>query len=235
MNFLLSLLLICCSLTSFSQMRTIKLQNPSFEDTPRKGMANISSVFKTESKIKGWTDCGAINFPRESAPDIHPADAWDVHGEAFDGKTYLGLVVRDNESWESVGQKLTNSDGALTPILIGKCYKLSMTVARSEEYMSGSRLKLQQKGNRSQNFNYTTPTVIRIWGGNGSCDKGELLATSATVENSEWETIELDFTPTVDSDFLTIEAFYKIPVLFSYNGHVLIDNLSDIIQVECQN
>src|SRR6185369_924410 len=33
--------------------------------------------------------------------------------------------------------------------------------------------------------------------------------------------------------FITIEAFYKTPILESYNGHVLVDDLSDIVPAPC--
>lgn len=39
----------------------IHLNNPSFEDVPRPGQAP-----------KGWYDCGDINFPLETPPDVHP-------------------------------------------------------------------------------------------------------------------------------------------------------------------
>ena len=208
-------------------MKTIKLQNPSFEDTPRKG-GHVK-------EIKGWFDCGHINFPDESAPDIHPGGYWGVDDKPYEGETYLGLVVRDNETWESVCQKLVTENGIMIPMMARNCYRLSMAVARSEKYMSGSRFAVENNRAKAQAYNYTTPVVVRIWGGSAYCIKKELLAKSEPITNSDWETIELDFTPTVDSDFLTIEAFYDIPVLIPYNGHVLIDNLSDIIQVACKN
>jgi len=227
MRILLALLFIGFSVISYSQMDVIKLNNPSFEDTPRKGGAS--------KKIKGWYDCGLIDFPKESAPDIHPGGYWGVKNEPYNGNTYLGLVVRDNETWESVCQKLATKDEDLTPMLGGKCYRISITLLQAENYVSGSRLHSIQPKDNSQIYNYTTPVVLRLWGGNSYCNKRELLAVSNPVINSEWETIDLNFAPTIDYEFITIEAYYNIPVLVPYNGHVLIDNLSDIIQVECED
>ncbi len=215
-------------------MSNISLKNPSFEDTPRRGGVTNAGSIVGKDKIKGWFDCGAIHSPRESAPDIHPGDSWGVGKEPYEGETYLGLVVRDNDTWESVSQKLASKDGTMTPMVSGNCYRLSMAVARAESYVSGSRLRMMQKGDIAQIYNYTTPTVIRVWGGDSHCNIKELLATSNPVINSEWETIELDFTPKEDFDFITIQAYYKVPVLFPYNGHVLVDNLSDIVQVTCK-
>ncbi len=212
---------------SYSQMDVIKLNNPSFEDTPRKG-----GVLK---EIEGWYDCGIDNFPEESAPDIHPGGYWGVDDKSYEGETYLGLVVRDNETWESVCQRLITGSGEIERIEEGNCYRLSMAVARSEKYLSGSRFALENARPKSQAYNYNTPVVVRIWGGNSFCNKKELLAKSEPVINSEWETIDLNFTPTIDCEFITIEAYYNIPVLVPYNGHVLIDNLSEIIQVACKD
>lgn len=223
MRILLALLFIGFSVISYSQMDVIKLNNPSFEDTPRKGGVKLS--------IKGWNDCGIINFPNESPPDIHPMNYWKVKNEPHDGKTYLGLVVRDNETWEAVSQQLPTTG----PIVGGNCYQLSVAVRQAEKYVSGSRLHSVHSENRSQTYNYITPVVVRIWGGNGYCNTKELLATSDPVTNSEWLTINLELTPTEDCEFITIEAFYKLPVVVPYNGHVLIDNLSDIIQIECKD
>ncbi len=86
----------------FSQ-HVIELNNPSFEDAPRKGGHSTMP-------IKGWQDCGKINFASASSPDIHPVvpPAWEVTMKAWDGSTYLGLVTRDNGERESVSQKLTS-------------------------------------------------------------------------------------------------------------------------------
>lgn len=208
-------------------MDVIKLSNPSFEDTPRKGRA--------VNGIKGWYDCGIINFPKETAPDIHPSNAWGVDDKAYDGNTYLGLVVRDNDTWESVSQKLVDDSGEVEPMRGGHCYRVSMAVMRAKNYRSGSRFQFIKSNDTSQSYYYTTPAVVRLWGGNSYCNQKELLAMSDPIVYSEWKTIELAFIPSENYDFVTIEAFYKLPLVVPYNGHVLIDNLSDIIQVECED
>ncbi len=223
---LLSVFFSCLSLIALSQMNDISLTNPSFEDAPRKG----GSI----QNIKGWYDCGRILFPNESAPDIHPAGAWGVNNAPYEGKTYLGLVVRDNETWESVSQKLSYQDDIITPLQSGKCYTLSMAVLRADKYISGSRFQLEKRNDKTQKYNYNTPVTVRIWGGNAYCNKAELLATSAPVTNSDWKTIELALSPSVDLTFITLEAFYKLPIIVPYNGHVLIDDLSDIIEIQCE-
>ena len=50
--------------------------------------------------IESWVDCGKFKFPNESRPDIFPID--DIQIEASVGYTYLGMVVRDNDSYEEI-------------------------------------------------------------------------------------------------------------------------------------
>jgi len=212
----ISILISFLFATSLSaQYDTIRVKNNSFEDRPRAG------TFTTPT-IKSWYDCGAVQFPRESAPDIHPIDFWEVNLPASEGKTYLGMVVRDNESWESVSQSLT------TPIEKGLCYKFSVDLARSPTYKSGSR---KIEGNKL--VQYTRPSVLKIWGSNGYCGKKELLAESAPVENFNWEEYKFEFKAKNSHLFVTFEVFYKTPVLFPYNGHILIDGISHIIGMSC--
>jgi outer membrane protein OmpA-like peptidoglycan-associated protein len=194
----------------------ITLQNPSFEDMPRKG-----GEFSTP--IKGWHDCGLTKFPGESPPDIHPvpATAWEVSKDAYDGSTYLGMVTRYNDTWESLSQALS------VPIQGGTCYSFSAFVSRSEQYKSGTA--------RSQTVleNFVRPAVLLIWGGNFFCDKAELLGESPAVANTDWKQYKFLFRPQRTHKYITIEAFYKTPILEAYNGHILLDAMSDIVPVEC--
>ncbi|MBK9742314.1 MAG: hypothetical protein IPO94_04835 [Saprospiraceae bacterium] len=64
-------LLLSVNITLISaQSDTIRLKNPSFEDTPKRGGEAMDG-------ISGWFDCGKINFPMESPPDIHPNGYWN--------------------------------------------------------------------------------------------------------------------------------------------------------------
>jgi len=53
------------------------------------------------------------------------------------------------------------------------------------------------------------------------------------VKNTDWKEYKLRFEPTTNHRFILIQAFYKTPTLFPYNGNVLVDNLSDIVPVSC--
>jgi outer membrane protein OmpA-like peptidoglycan-associated protein len=183
---------------------TIKLDNPSFEDFPQAGHTP-----------QGWFDCG---FAEETPPDVQPSGNFQVIKSAAHGSTYLGLVVRDNNTWESVGQRLKS------PLLKGVKYSFSLMLARSELYVSQSRLT-------NRECNYITPVIIRIWGGSSYCSKEEMLAESDGVASASFKQTAFKLMPKSNYNYLTIEAFYKPPTLFPYNGNVLIDNASDIVPI----
>ena len=210
---ILFLLIGFLNLPLFGQDEPIALTNPSFEGTAAEGSVNGNLP-------NGWYDCG---FPGETVPDIHPKEgpgAFQVTREAFHGRTYIGMVVRENETWEMISQRLS---GALQA---GKCYEFSMSLCRSELYVSPSRVDGELK-------NYTTPAKLRIWGGSGYCNKVELLAESALIVNTRWLTYNFRFEPKKAHTYIVLEAFYKTPTPFPYNGNVLLDNASAIIPVPC--
>ncbi len=197
--------LLCLSTFLHGQDEPIFLNNPSFEDMPRHSHQPI-----------GWYDCG---FPGESKPDTQPG-AFDVTKAATDGDTYLGMVVRDNDTWEMVAQRLS------APIQSGQCYEFSIYLARSELYLSGTRDDTIPK-------NHTTPAKLRIWGGSGYCSKAELLAESSLIINTRWLEYNFKFEPKRTHTYILFEAFYKTPTLFPYNGNIILDNASPIIPVPC--
>lgn len=223
MKRLLILVFSICAIGGSAQFDTISLANPSFEDDPRKGGYYNNTPADQQNRIKGWFDCGIMNFKNETAPDIHPSDYWSNTKQPSDGRTYLGMVTRDNDSWESVSQELDS------PLKAGNCYSFSIQLSKSERYISGSRLNASDK----PNYNYTTPAVFRLWGGYGYCGTAELLAESIPVDNSEWKTYSFKLSPKANYRYITFEAFYKVPVVFPYNGHILVDKCSDIVQINC--
>ena len=209
---------LALAVSAIGQEVVIPLNNPSFEGLPHKGQAHVKG--QPSIGIPGWFDCGQIKFKRETAPDLHPINAWKVNRGPSDGNTYLGMVVRSTDSWESVSQQLS------TPLEAGKCYSFSLDLARSQFYVSGDRLT-------GFDENYTKAAVLKIYGGSEICGKHVMLGESITVTNEEWRTYEFEFRPDRDVSFITLEAFYKVPILFPYNGHVLVDNASDIRQIPC--
>jgi len=193
------------------------LSNASFEDVPRQNHAP-----------KGWFDCG---FSDESPVDVHPQTAvspdssgfFGVDAKAFDGNTYLGMVVRDNDTYEAVSQRIISG-----PLKAGKCYTFSIYMAKAKSYNSISRVS-------DERVNYDTPAKLRIWGGMSYCNRGEVLAESAPVKKNEWLQYNFRFEPKRDHKFIVLEAYYKTPVLFPYNGNLLVDAAGKIQPIACDN
>lgn len=179
------------------------LQNPSFE-------ADRPSAGRTPTD---WTNMGPDT---ESPPDIQPG-VFDVSTKAQDGKTYLGLVVRDNGSWEGVGQSL---NGWLRKDSV---YTFSLWLAHSSKYWSLSRTTQKEA-------NYNAPTVLKIWGVNNATQQEELLGETEAVAHSHWMRYIFTLSPTVaDFNEINLMAFY-VEGSLKTNGNLLIDNCSPIVQ-----
>lgn len=193
--------------TLLSAQEAIHLHNPSFEDLPNSNAADT------------WTNCGD-SF--EQKPDIQPNGGLGVMKAAWEGLTYISLVTRDNNTVQAIGQRLSATLEA------DRCYDFALILAQSERYVSRSR--------RTQTTaNYTQAIKLRIWGGNASCEKTELLSETALVTHSDWKDYVFQLQPQEDLNYIILEAYYDEPNLFPYNGHVLIDDASPILQVPCNS
>ncbi len=167
----------------------IFLNNPSFEGDPQDATVPI-----------GWHGCEP-----GTTPDILPGP-WGVYTEPSDGETFMGLITRDNGTWESVGQRLKST---LNP---PECYSFTIDLAHSGTYA-----------------NYNQSIKLRIWGGETACSKDQLLLETPLIDHSDWKTYEVRFTPEKPVRFLIFEAFFS-EKRFSRRGNVLIDNMSPIKQ-----
>jgi outer membrane protein OmpA-like peptidoglycan-associated protein len=202
--FIFSLFLFCCTISLWAQTEIIKIENPSFEDDPRPGW-----------QPDGWLDAG---FLGESPPDVQPFGGFGVTQSAQDKDTYLGLVVRDNKTYEAVCQKLSK------PMKKGQCYKFSIFLAKSERYVSPTK----KEPNQLTNFN--RGAMLRIFGGNSPRDKSELLAITEVIEHTDWREYKFDLKPkNSDYNYIFLESYYKIPTMFYYNGNILLDNASNLV------
>ena len=207
---------IAAALPASAQMDTILLNNPSFEDVPHPG------TFETKG-IRYWTDCGRINFPSETPPDLHSAYSrhFEHAAEPSHGDTYVGMVSRSNDTYESISQRLS------TALEADQCYEFTIDLRRSNRYMSA------MKEDDARLFNYNEPIILYIYGGTGVCGDQEVLAESEYVKNTDWKTYTFNFRPTKRFRYLTFEVSYKRPTMFPYNGNILVDNAGAIIQVPC--
>ncbi len=164
----------------------IQLINASFEDEPQDA-----------TTPGGWHACKP-----GSTPDILPG-VWGVYNESSDGDTYMGLITREDGTWESIGQRLG------TPIKKGECYDFTVDLARSKTYA-----------------NYNIPIRLRIWAGRTKCSKDQLLGESTAIQNTEWETHKFSFTAAKKYNYVIIEAYYVKGITTPYKGNILVDNIS---------
>jgi hypothetical protein len=209
--FITVVFVVACGFSAniFGQKRVkIKLENPSFEDYP--GAAHTP---------KGWFDCG---FDGQTAPDVQPNGSFSCTKLAYKDSTYVGMVVRDDNTWEALGQKLRKQ------LLKNVKYSFSLYACQSDLYMSTSQLS-------GTSVNYITPSVIRIWGGNDLCKKTEMLAESPPIDFKDWKKLDFTLFPKANYSYFTIEAFYKVPTVVPYNGNILIDNASAIVPILDKN
>jgi len=171
----------------------------------------------------GWIDCGSkFETPTDIQPVLPPLEPlFGVTKKAYDGNTYLGMVVRENETNERINQKLTE------PLLNGKCYSFSIYMTRSQVYLSHT------SSGTPQLKDFTTAAILQIWGRDAACHQKELLATSPLVENTEWQRFDFEFKPQSNISFLQLEAYYNPTSTLPYNGNILLDKASDIILVLC--
>lgn len=209
----LSILLFSLGETSAQGDQPIELSNPSFEDFAR-----------PSSTPRGWYDCGDINFPLETAPDVHPSGgaepSFGVTSKANEGDTYLGIVVRENDSYESISQRLKK------PLMPGKCYSFSIYVATSKIYKS------QIRGSK-EFVDFTTPIKLSIKGGVGFCDPAISLAETKLITHSDWKEYTFKFEPKRKINYIVLEARYQTPTFTPPNGNILLDNASAIQPIPC--
>lgn len=122
----------------------IPIKNGSFEDIP--GCCKLPD---------SWLNTGP-SF--ETPPDIHPA--LDEEGNYFfgvtqmpkEGRTYLGMVVREYGTHERIRQKLSKK------LIKDSCYQFTIYLCKSELYESVI------SGNYDGPVNFNNPCILRIWG-----------------------------------------------------------------------
>ena len=131
-NFILFLLLFSSSY--LLSQDEVFLYNPSFEDAPR-----LSQV------PTGWYDCNTPgNSPVETPPV--PYSEFNVTANPAHGNTYVGMVVRENNAVEAIGQRLVE------PLKKGRTYVFEIFLMRSPKYLSGISSSSKNNGSISSLF-----------------------------------------------------------------------------------
>ena len=155
----------------------IEIKNPSFE------LPLFDS--KLLPLTSTWQDCGTVEFPKETPVTIHQEGSFlfNVEQEPHDGNTYIGMVTRANESWESISQELVE------PLKKDAKYFFRVYVSTSNQLKSPMAIGQSN----IEAVYYNEPTVIRIYGGNSSCSDKTKLFESNPVLNIDWEPLHVKF------------------------------------------
>jgi len=165
----------------------IFLNNASFEDDAQD--ATVPS---------GWFGCEL-----GSTPDILPGQ-WGVYQPAEEGDTYLGLITREDGTWESIGQRLNAS------LKKDYCYTLSLFLSHSNNYET-----------------YNGEIHLRIYGGTTKCQRTQILYESPLIRQAHWEEYEVEFFVKQDIHYLLFEAYHPHQGR-AFRGNILIDGISAI-------
>lgn len=188
----------------------VVLKDASFEYFENRGVDNI------------WTCC---NFSGESPPDLQPGH-FDCQIKAQNGKNYVGMVGRDNGTFESIRQVLAQ------PLRANVCYTISLYLAKSPNYNSLSR-KTQTP------TNYNHPLKLMIMGETEDpktqkdCSKLVWLAETLPIINDDWRKFTFNIKPSKDIYTLAFVAGFVVKE--PYCGNILLDNISPIVPISCDD
>ncbi len=184
---------------------TLFLNNPSFE-APKPAHSTLPY---------GWLDAGE---EAQSLPDIQPG-YFGVSLKPHDGKTYLGLVTREDGTREAVAQQL---NGYLTK---DSTYSFNIWLARSNSLYSFTMPKMIEK-------HFKSPTILKIFGYNTASGNAELLAESTAIGHSKWLQYSFELVPTVDNFNMIELVAYYVTEDEKTNGNLMLDQCSHIIKVK---
>ena len=162
------------------------LTNPSLEGTP------ADATMPT-----GWFAASEM-----TTPDILPG-YWGVYTEPADGETYIGLITRQDNTYESIFQRTTER------LEKGSCYEMALHLAYSAHY-SG----------------FNSPIKLRVWISNKKNKREQMVYESPIIDNEEWEEIKINFKPTKNMKYIILEAFNDSNS--PKKGNILIDNIKDL-------
>lgn len=199
------------------ELDTVYLENPSFEGVP--------SCCRLPY---GWYNCGD---KKETPPDTHPGLDKDgnpffgVTKEAYDGKTYIGMVVRENNTHECISQRLEEA------LLVNHCYSFTIYLCRSKFYI-GAKDTIEKP---FQYINANEPVIFRMWGNGKWKNETQLLAASEPILNLDWMKYDCQFKARYNIYNIRMEAYFNSAKLFPYNGNILLDNASDFYEIDCDS
>ena len=197
-----SLILLCNYTTPQSK---IEFTNPSLE-----GDVAYSST------PKGWNTCKkGMNSP----PDIHNGTrlVWKNTQKPASGKSYVGLVLRQDGVVEHIGTEL--------PEKLKKGNHYAFTVKLSIPEIFTGKLR------NNQIIEFTDPVALEVWGSNSDCEFGELLHTTDIIHHTDWKTHKVHINPQ-EQDYKWIHLIPRYINDEAYNAALLVDGLSSIYKTD---
>lgn len=189
MKYFLIFFLVLPSFELLGQSDVVIL-NPSFE-CDKKDRLTFNRV-----KLENWLDCSRTKFSDESGFYIQPG-FFDVNKKAKHGETYIGLVTRENGTYQSICQKLDKG------LKKDSSYNINIYLSKSDKYESKLSSDLNNKI-----YSYTNPIILRVWGGKSYCEPEALLFQTNPIIHSDWKEYTLVIKPKLDHSHITLEAFY---------------------------
>ncbi len=169
---------------------------------------------------EGWQACSLSGA--ELSADIQPG-SFGVRLVPFSGKSYLSLVGNDDGSIEAIKQTLN------VPLQGGKCYRLSVYLAKSAQYQNQSRAT-------SSLCSFDKPLKFVLWGATSdSCifDTDNWLAETKPIHHNGWKKYVFYIQPPKNYSILVFQVSHVDNKI--YNGNILLDNVSPIVLVNCSD
>ncbi len=132
------------------------------------------------------------------------------------GSTHVALATYANGTRENVGQKLKY------PIIRGHTYEMDIWLAWSPVRTTVHPIQHLSSVERD-----LRPIKIQLYGFRSTEDmSNSLLAETSVVDHIEWKKYTLEWTSPGKYQYFYLVATWDGPE--SYNGNILIDNISDI-------
>jgi hypothetical protein len=181
----------------FSQLVT---PNDSFEGFPQMHVPPQS-----------WNNCHLHNATVDTQPG-----PFNNTKPASHGNTYVSMVTRAVNtpgSFESAWSEL------LLKFEPGKCYTLLIDLSLSNQFMASTW---------DGNFYFNTPCRFQIFGASNNCGyyaTNELLWDSGVLENYDWQTFEINISPSdVLANRILLRPYFADENVYT-NSVVLVDNI----------
>lgn len=197
---------------------TILINNKSFENIVFTELQGRNKIYN--ATLKDWKDGG---FSGESPVNVHTEndDLFSVNHSPVSGKYFIGMVTREDGSFEMIYQPLTQ------PLIKDTKYFFSVFIATSPTLVSG--LKKEKKLRL-----FTNGALLKVLGVDSSTKESETLAQSSIINHEHW--IKYDFRLMPNSNYDMIALMIDFPLdenneMIIGNGNILIDHCSDIIKI----